>query len=120
HRLDRVLATATRNPADYGFVPETLSEDGDPLDCVVLVQEATFPGCIIRVRPIGLCRTSDEKGPDSKVLAVPVGDLRQSWTDIDELPRFLVLEIGHFFEVYKELEPGKSSRVEGWEGREGA
>ena len=76
-RLDRTLFTATQYPADYGFVPDTLGEDGDPLDALVLVQEPTFPGCLIRSRPIGMFRMTDEKGADDKILCVPAGDPRQ-------------------------------------------
>ena len=119
-RLDRTLFTATRYPADYGFIEGTLSEDGDPLDCLVLLDEPTFPGCLITVRPIGLFWMRDEKGPDAKVLAVPAGDPRQHLADISELPQHVLLEIGHFFEIYKDLEPGKSSNVQGWEDREHA
>ena len=119
-RLDRTLLTAARYPADYGYVPETLAEDGDPLDCVVLVEEATFPGCLIRTRPVGVFWIEDEEGRDSKILAVPVNNIRQSWTDIEQLPRHLLLEISHFFEIYKELEPGKTSHVHGWDGRRAA
>lgn len=115
--LDRTLFTATRYPADYGFVEGTLSEDGDPLDCLVLVQEPTFPGCLIKARPIGVFWMRDEKGPDAKILAVPANDARQPLNDISELPHLLLLEISHFFDIYKDLEPGKSSDVHGWEGR---
>ncbi len=115
-RLDRTLFTATRYPADYGFVEGTLSEDGDPLDCLVLVQEPTFPGCLITARPIGVFWMRDEKGPDAKILAVPAGDGRQPLNDINELPHLVLLEISHFFDIYKDLEPGKSSDVHGWEG----
>jgi inorganic pyrophosphatase len=119
-RLDRTLFTATRYPADYGFIEGTLSEDGDPLDCLVMVQEPTFPGCLIRARPLGVFWMRDEKGRDAKILAVPAGDPRQTWTEIDELPRHRLLEISHFFDIYKDLEPGKSSDVHGWEGRKEA
>ncbi len=119
-RLDRTLFTATRYPADYGFIEDTLSEDGDPLDCLVLVQEPTFPGCLITARPIGVFWMRDEKGPDAKILAVPAGDTRRPLSDITELPEHVLLEISHFFEIYKDLEPGKSSDVHGWEGREQA
>jgi inorganic pyrophosphatase len=115
--LDRTLTTATRYPADYGFIPQTLAEDGDPLDCLVLVDEPTFPGCMILARPLGVFWMRDEKGRDAKILAVPTGDVRQDATDIDQLSRAFLLEIGHFFEVYKALEPGKSSEVHGWDGR---
>lgn len=116
-RLDRTLFTATRYPADYGFIEATLSEDGDPLDCLVLVQEPTFPGCLVTGRPIGVFWMRDEKGPDAKILAVPAGDSRWQLSDIGELPEHMLLEIGHFFETYKDLEPGKSSDVHGWQGR---
>lgn len=119
-RLDRTLFTATRYPADYGFVEGTLSDDGDPLDCLVLVQEPTFPGCLITARPIGVFWMRDEKGLDAKILAVPAGDARRDLDDISELPEHLLLEISHFFDIYKDLEPGKSSDVHGWEGREAA
>jgi inorganic pyrophosphatase len=120
-RLDRRLFTATAYPADYGFVPETLSEDGDPLDALVLLDEPTFPGCWVRARPVGIFWMTDDKGPDAKVLCVPSDDAR--WGDIHDLaglPEHLTDEIGHFFEVYKELEPGKHSDVRGWEGAEAA
>ena len=111
-RLDRTLFTATQYPADYGFIEDTLGEDGDPLDALVLVQEPTFPGCLIRSRAIGMFRMTDEKGGDDKVLCVPSDDPRQEHLrDIHHLPEFDRLEIQHFFEVYKDLEPGKS--VEG-------
>ena len=110
-RLDRTLFTATQYPADYGFVRDTLGEDGDPLDALVLVLEPTFPGCLIRSRPIGMFRMTDEMGGDDKVLCVPAGDPRQEHLrDLHDLPQFDRLEIEHFFLIYKELEPGKSVR----------
>ena len=110
-RLDRTLFTATQYPADYGFVPDTLGEDGDPLDALVLVQEPTFPGCLIRSRPIGMFRMTDEKGGDDKVLCVPAGDPRQEHLrDLDHLPEFDRLEIEHFFLIYKELGAGQERR----------
>ena len=115
-RLDRTLFTSTRYPADYGFIEGTLGEDGDPLDCLVLVQEPTFPGCVISGRPIGVLRMRDEKGADAKIVAVPTGDVRNKLAEMAEVPEYIVLEIRHFFEVYKDLEPGKSSEVGGWEG----
>ena len=106
------------DPADYGFVPDTLGQDGDPLDALVLVLEPTFPGCLIRSRPVGMFRMTDEKGPDDKVLCVPAGDPRQEHLrDIHHLPQFDRLEIQHFFEVYKDLEPGKSVEGASWVGR---
>ena len=116
--LDRELFTATRYPTDYGFVPETLAEDGDPLDILVIVDEATFPGCHIRVRPLGVFWMKDEAGPDAKILTVPASDPR--WAGIDDIgdiPPFMLQEIEHFFEIYKTLEPGKSTETRGWQGR---
>jgi inorganic pyrophosphatase len=117
-RLDRTLFTATQYPADYGFIENTLGEDGDPLDALVLVQEPTFPGCLVNARAIGMFRMRDEKGGDDKVLCVPSDDPRQAHLrDIHHLPEFHRLEIQHFFEVYKELEPGKSVEGAAWVGR---
>jgi len=116
-RLDRFLSSALRYPAEYGFVEETLAEDGDPLDAMVLVDEATFPGCRIRCRPIGLFAMQDEKGADLKVLAVPIWDPRR---DVGEVGEVLLNEIRHFFDVYKDLEEGKHTEVHGWHGREAA
>ena len=120
-KLDRMLFTATRYPHDYGFIEETLGEDEDPLDAMVLVEEPTFPGCLIRCRAVGMFRMQDEAGGDDKVLAVVAGDPRQDkYQDIGDLPEFDLLEIQHFFEVYKDLEPGKSVEGASWVGREAA
>jgi len=117
-RLDRTLFTSTQYPADYGFVPDTLAEDGDPLDALVIVAEPTFPGCLIRSRPIGMFRMTDENGPDHKILCVPARDPRQEHLrDLHHLPEFDRLEIEHFFLIYKELEPGKSVEGASWGGR---
>ena len=117
-RLDRTLFTSTQYPADYGFVRDTLGQDGDPLDALVLVLEPTFPGCLIRSRPIGMFRMADENGPDDKVLCVPASDPRQEHLrDIHHVSEFDRLEIQHFFEVYKDLEPGKSVEGAHWVGR---
>ena len=117
-RLDRMLFTSTRYPADYGFVEETLGEDGDPLDALVLVEEPTFPGCLINCRAIGMFRMTDEAGGDDKVICVPSGDPRmEHLQDLRHLPEFEKLEIQHFFEVYKDLEPGKSVEEATWVGR---
>lgn len=116
--LDRMLFTATQYPADYGFVPDTLAEDGDPLDALVLVEEPTFPGCHVRVRPVGVFWMRDEAGPDAKLLCVPATDPRwQEVRELDHLPDHLLAEIAHFFDVYKQLEPGKMTEVGGWEPR---
>jgi inorganic pyrophosphatase len=113
--LDRMLFTATTYPTDYGFVPDTLAGDGDPLDVLVLLEEPTFPGCHIRVRAIGVLGMEDEKGEDLKVLCVPATDPRWSAvTDIDDVPSHLLDEIQHFFEVYKALEPTKHVQSHGW------
>jgi len=117
-RLDRMLFTSTRYPADYGFVDNTLGGDGDPLDALVLVEEPTFPGCLIRCRAIGMFRMTDEAGPDEKLLCVPASDPRhEHMRDIHHVPEFDRLEIQHFFEVYKDLEPGKSVEGATWVGR---
>src|SRR3954462_8537146 len=117
-RLDRTLFTATQYPSDYGFIEETLGQDGDPLDALVLRPEPTFPGCLIRARAIGMFRMTDEKGPDDKVLCVPAGDPRQEHLrDIHHVPEFDRLEIEHFFTLYKDLEPGKSVEGSTWTGR---
>jgi inorganic pyrophosphatase len=107
-RLDRMLFTSTRYPADYGFIEDTLADDGDPLDALVLLDEPTFPGCLIRCRAIGMFRMRDEKGLDDKVLCVAATDPRMAHLrDITDVSDFDRLEIQHFFEVYKALEPGK-------------
>ncbi len=117
-RLDRMLFTSTRYPADYGFVDDGLGGDGDPLDALVLVEEPTFPGCLIRCRTIGMFRMTDEAGPDEKLLCVPARDPRhEHLRDIHHVPEFDKLEIQHFFEVYKDLEPGKSVDGACWVGR---
>ncbi|HEY8474280.1 MAG TPA: inorganic diphosphatase [Natronosporangium sp.] len=117
-RLDRTLFTATQYPADYGFVEETLGQDGDPLDALVLVPEPTFPGCLIRSRAIGMFRMRDEAGIDDKVLCVPADDPRmEALREIDQVPEYHRLEIQHFFTVYKDLEPGKSVEGATWVGR---
>ena len=103
--LDRMLFTSTRYPADYGFIEGTLGGDGDALDALVFVGEPTFPGCRIRARPIGLFRMRDEKGPDEKILCVPLRDPMWSQVhNLSDLNENLVNEVEHFFQVYKELE----------------
>jgi inorganic pyrophosphatase len=120
-RLDRRLFSATVYPADYGFVPDTLGEDGDPLDALVLLDDPTFPGCLVRAHPVGVFWMSDEKGPDAKIICVPVDDPRSGRvTDLADLPDHLLREIEHFFEVYKMLEPDKESSTRGYEGRDAA
>lgn len=119
--LDRHLFTATSYPADYGFVPETLAEDADPLDVLVLLDEPTVPGCHMWARPIGVFWMEDEKGPDAKVLAVPAEDPRWNRVeDLGDVPEHLLAEISHFFEVYKALEPAKRTTVGRWDDRAAA
>ena len=117
-RLDRMLFTSTRYPHDYGFIEGTLGQDGDPLDALVLVEEPTFPGCVIRSRAIGMFRMRDEAGGDDKVLCIPAGDPRKDHIqDLKDISEFDLLEIQHFFETYKDLEPGKSVEGATWTGR---
>ena len=117
-RLDRMLFTSTRYPADYGYVEGTLGEDGDPLDALVILDEPTFPGCLIKCRAIGMFKMTDEAGGDDKLLCVPANDPRQEHLrDIHHLSEYDRLEIQHFFEVYKDLEPGKSVEGATWVGR---
>jgi inorganic pyrophosphatase len=113
-KLDRFLFSSVVYPTDYGFIPETLALDGDPLDAMVAVSEPTFPGCVIVVKPIALFKMRDDKGVDDKVLCVPLMD--PNWNEIDELedlPQALRDEISHFFSIYKTPE-GKVVKVDGW------
>jgi len=120
-RLDRRLFSATFYPADYGFVPDTLAEDGDPLDVLVLLDEPTFPGCLVECRPVGVFWMTDEKGPDAKIISVACGDpMWESVRDLDGLPPHLTFEIAHFFDVYKDLEPDKLTKVGGFDGVDAA
>lgn len=113
--LDRMLFTATRYPADYGFIPETHAEDDDPLDALALVSEPTFPGCYITIKPVGLFVMQDQGREDFKILGVPVGDpVWRDAEDLSDVPSHLLRELEHFFAVYKELE-GKKTAVEGWQ-----
>jgi len=113
--LDRVLYSAVHFPGDYGFLPRTLDEDGDPLDILVLVSSATFPGCVMTARPVGLLRMLDGTKRDDKVLAVPTGDPRYAeYNDLEDLPEHILKEIAYLFETYKVLE-GKKVRILGWE-----
>jgi len=117
-RLDRLLFTSTRYPSDYGFIEGTLADDGDPLDALVLLEEPTFPGCVILCRAIGMFRMRDEKGADDKVLCVVATDPRWAhYQEINDVEEFDLLEIQHFFEVYKALEPGKGVEGFRWVGR---
>jgi len=119
--LDRRLFTATTYPADYGYIPETLGGDGDPLDALVLLEDPVYPGVWVQARPVGVLYMHDEAGEDAKILCVPPREPR--WADvqdINDLTPQLVEEIQHFFDVYKALEPGKSSSTSGLAGRDAA
>jgi inorganic pyrophosphatase len=116
-RLDRRLFSATFYPTDYGYIPETLGEDGDPLDALVLLDDPTFPGCWVTARPVGVFWMEDDKGPDAKIICVPAGDPRWDHvSEIGDVPEAMRAEIAQFFEVYKMLEPGKHSNTRGYEG----
>ena len=118
--LDRVLYSAVHFPGDYGFLPRTLDEDGDPLDILVLVTSPTFPGCILTARPVGLLRMLDGAKRDDKVLAVPTSDPRYAESrDLSDLPEHILKEIAYLFETYKVLE-GKEVKVLGWENAQAA
>jgi inorganic pyrophosphatase len=119
-RLDRTLYASVHYPTDYGFIEGTLGEDEDPLDALVLVSEPTFPGCEIDARPVGVFRMRDDKGVDHKVLCVPVSD--PLWSHIrtlEQVPEHLLVEIEHFFNIYKTLE-NKITETEGWEDEDSA
>jgi inorganic pyrophosphatase len=117
-RLDRVLYSAVQYPGDYGFIPRTLHEDGDPLDILIRINEPTFPGCEISARPIGVLRLLDRGEPDDKILAVPSHDpFHQEYFDIADLPQSYLAEVAHFFQIYKDLE-AKRVLVVGWEKSE--
>lgn len=119
-KLDRMLFSSVHYPADYGFIVDTLAEDGDPLDAIVLVGEATFPGCLIVAQPIGFLDMWDDKGHDEKILCVPVSDPQWSpLADIADVPEPLLREIEHFFSIYKDLEMKKTG-VTGWQNADAA
>jgi inorganic pyrophosphatase len=117
-RLDRYLYTPMVYPADYGYIENTLGSDGDPLDCLVLLPESVFPGVLVEARPVGVLLMSDEAGGDEKIVAVPAGDKRWNHIqDVSDIGEFDRKAIEHFFEHYKDLEPGKWVKVEGWGDR---
>jgi inorganic pyrophosphatase len=121
--VDRFMNTAMHYPCNYGYIPHTLSEDGDPVDVLVVTPVPLISGSVIRCRPIGLLKMTDEAGPDSKLLAVPIDKLCTLYRAArapGDMPPMLLSQIAHFFEHYKDLEPNKWVKVEGWSGVEDA
>ena len=113
-KFDRLLYSSVHYPGDYGFIPQTFADDEDPLDVLVITSEPTFPGCIMKVRPIGVFEMSDDKGRDEKILAVPLADpLRSEYFGLKDVRSHYLREVEHFFAVYKELE-GKKTDLLGW------
>ncbi len=121
--VDRFVATGMRYPCNYGYIPNTLSEDGDPVDGLVITPFPVVPGSVVRARPVGLLQMEDESGIDNKILAVPVHKLSRQYdhikiyTDVDQI---LIAQIEHFFAQYKSLEPGKWVKITGWAGLDAA
>jgi len=116
-KLDRYLFTSMGYPTDYGYIEDTLGEDGDPLDALVLLPEPVFPGCILQARPVGMFRMTDEHGGDDKVLCVLADPRWDHITDIGDVSSFELDAIKHFFVHYKDLEPGKFVEAADWVGR---
>ncbi len=115
--VDRFMGTAMHYPCNYGYIPQTLSEDGDPADVLVITPIPVISGSVIRVRPLGILKMTDEAGKDAKIVGVPVNKLTNIYSKVhslDDLPKGLLDSISHFFEHYKDLEPGKWVKVEGW------
>lgn len=121
--VDRILGTSMRYPCNYGYIPHTLCGDGDPVDVLVVMPFALQAGCVVKCRPIGVLKMSDEAGQDAKLLAVPVSKTTPIYNNVKsykDLPEILIKQIAHFFEHYKDLEPGKWVKVEGWGDAEDA
>jgi inorganic pyrophosphatase len=115
--VDRFMNTAMHYPCNYGYIPHTLSEDGDPVDVLVVTPVPLISGSVIRCRPIGMLRMTDEAGPDAKLLAVPIDKLCTLYRQVqkaEDMPAQLIAQIAHFFQHYKDLEPNKWVKVEGW------
>ncbi len=115
--VDRFMATAMHYPTNYGYIPHTLSEDGDPVDVLVVTPLPLIPGSVVRSRPVGVLQMEDEAGPDSKIVGVPIDSLTSLYQHVDsfrDLPRELLDRIAHFFAHYKDLEPGKWVKIGGW------
>ncbi|MCL2829816.1 MAG: inorganic diphosphatase [Betaproteobacteria bacterium] len=121
--VDRFMATSMHYPCNYGYIPNTIADDGDPVDVLVLAQFALPPGVVVRCRPIGMLSMEDEAGGDAKILAVPVDKLTPMYRNVQsprDLPQITLDQIAHFFEHYKDLEPGKFVRIHGWRDAEDA
>lgn len=121
--VDRILSTPMRYPCNYGYVPHTLCGDGDPVDVLVILPLALVPGSVIRCRPVGMLKMTDEAGEDTKLVAVPVPKVFKGYehiTDIGQVSQHWLDRIGHFFEHYKDLEKGKWVKIDGWEGKDAA
>ena len=117
--VDRFMSTAMHYPCNYGYIPHTLSEDGDPVDVLVITPIPLITGVVVRCRPVGMLKMSDEGGEDAKLLAVPVDKLCSLYSQVnrpEDVQPWLLAQISHFFEHYKDLEPGKWVKVEGWVG----
>ena len=122
-KLDRTLFTATQYPADYGYIPDTLADDGDPVDVLVITPFPVVHGAVIPCRPVGVLQMSDEGGDDAKIIAVPTDKLTPLYHEIktyEDLPNITLEQIKHFFELYKALEPGKWVKISGWAGVDAA
>lgn len=121
--VDRFMGTAMHYPCNYGYIPQTLSDDGDPADVLVVTPVPVISGSVVRVRPLGMLQMTDEAGEDCKILAVPVDSLTNMYSEINtarDMPKILLDSIAHFFDHYKDLEPGKWVKIEGWVGVEEA
>ena len=121
--VDRFMSTSMRYPCNYGYIPHTLCGDGDPVDVLVLSPYPLISGVVVRCRPVGMLKMTDEAGEDTKLLAVPIDKVCALYSTVKapaDVPPLLLAQVGHFFEHYKDLEPGKWVRIDGWEGPEAA
>ncbi len=121
--VDRILGTSMRYPCNYGYIPHTLSDDGDPADVLVFMNRPLLPGSVVTCRPIGMLKMTDESGEDAKILAVPVSKISKYYDGVDkldDLPQIKIKQIAHFFEHYKDLEEGKWVKIEGWQDADAA
>ena len=121
--VDRFMSTCMHYPCNYGYIPHTLSDDGDPVDVLVISPVPLITGVVVRCRPLGMLRMSDEAGEDAKLLAVPINKLCNLYQDInscEDLPQLIRSQIAHFFAHYKDLEEGKCVKIQGWDGVESA